>query len=327
METRFSRQVDLQDKSIGSKKGETEEEVEERRKQTLEKYDAQLEKMLDAINKIKQEMEGYINKFRQIEAEKISEGNKTAILKDEFLVKKAVIDLLPDAANNIIKLQDISQTNASKLMDLAKEWEKVRVNIINEYRELRSKFSERKKEAKEKLIKIKEMREQMEKLRTDIQQKEQKFRQLHEQYSKVPKDKSRGMYTERILEIVKNVKKQKLEIDKILLDTKELKKEISKITDKLNRSFSVTDELIFKDAKKDLTAKQAYKYLVDMNEKFNSLTELVSQTGNVRNESLDLEIKIDQLTERTKDLNIEQVENDLQQIKEENSKLMLQLNL
>ena len=249
METRFSRQVELQDKSTG-KKGETEEELEERRKQTLEKYDNQLEKMLEAINKLKQEMEGYINKFRQIEADKITEGNKTSVLKDEFMVKKAVIDLLPDAANNIIKLQDISQANANKMMELAKEWEKVRINIINQYRDLRSKFADRKKEAKEKLNKIKEMREQMERLRIDMQQKDQKYRQLLEQYKNVPKDKTRSMYTERILEIVKNVKKQKVEIDKILLDTKELKKEISKITDKLNRSFSVTDELIFKVKKK-----------------------------------------------------------------------------
>lgn len=131
-------------------------------------------------------------------------------------------------------------------MELAKEWEKVRTNMINQYRELRSKFADRKKESKEKLNKIKEMREQMERMKTELQQKDNKYRQLLEQYKKVPKDKTRAMYTERILEIVKNVKKQKLEIDKILMDTKELKKEINKITDKLNRSFSVTDELIFK---------------------------------------------------------------------------------
>ena len=322
METRFGRQVELQDKAVSHKKEESEEEVEERRKATLEKYDSQLEKMLEAINKIKQEMEGFINQFRQIEAEKLSETNKTEGLKEEFMVKKAVIDLLPDAANNILKLQEISQANAGKLMQLAQEWETHRTTIIEEYRQLRSKFGDRKKGAQEKLSKIKEMREQMEKLRTDMQNKDEKYRQLMETYKSMPKDKSRAMYTERILEIVKNVKKQKLEIDKILSDTKEMKKEISKIQDKLNRSFAVTDELIFKDAKKDPIAKQAYKYLVDMNEKFNSLTELVSQTGNLRNESLDLEIKIDQITARTKDLDLTQVESDLKAIKEENLKLI-----
>ena len=64
-----------------------------------------------------------------------------------------------------------------------------------------------------------------------------------------------------------------------------------------------------------------------MNEKFNSLSELVSQTGVVINDSLELEVKIHQATERTKDLDINQVESDISQIKEENSKLMLQMNL
>lgn len=64
-----------------------------------------------------------------------------------------------------------------------------------------------------------------------------------------------------------------------------------------------------------------------MNEKFDSLTDLVSQTGNLRNESLDLEVKIDQITARTKDLDLNQVESDLSSIRDENKKLMLELNI
>ncbi len=60
----------------------------------------------------------------------------------------------------------------------------------------------------------------------------------------------RSIYTRRILDIVKNVKKQKLEINKILIDMRNVMKEITLTTDTLNRSYAVTENLMFADAKK-----------------------------------------------------------------------------
>lgn len=84
----------------------------------------------------------------------------------------------------------------------------------------------------------------------------------------LPQDASRSAYTQRILEIVSNIKKQKEEITKvtrrtfscsrtqasspkpvlfqILMDTKHLQKDINSLTGKLDRTFAVTDEMVFK---------------------------------------------------------------------------------
>lgn len=56
----------------------------------------------------------------------------------------------------------------------------------------------------------------------------------------------RNDYTSRILEIVGNIRKQKTDIDKVLIDTRELQKEINLITGQLDRQFTVTDDLLFK---------------------------------------------------------------------------------
>lgn len=45
--------------------------------------------------------------------------------------------------------------------------------------------------------------------------KDEKYRELLETFNKLPKDITRSSYTNRILEIVKNVKKQKADIDKV----------------------------------------------------------------------------------------------------------------
>lgn len=54
------------------------------------------------------------------------------------------------------------------------------------------------------------------------------------------------MYTQRILEIIGSIKKQKDDIDKILKDTRQVQKEITLTSGKLERCYTVVDELIFK---------------------------------------------------------------------------------
>jgi len=47
------------------------------------------------------------------------------------------------------------------------------------------------------------------------------------------------------MEIIGNIHKQKKEIEKVLEDTRQLHKEINSLTGRLDRSFTVADELIF----------------------------------------------------------------------------------
>lgn len=56
----------------------------------------------------------------------------------------------------------------------------------------------------------------------------------------------RSVYTRKILEIIGNIKKQDEEIKKILKDTKEVQKDINNLNGQLDRSFTLSDELIFR---------------------------------------------------------------------------------
>jgi len=159
----------------------------------------------------------------------------------------------------------------------------------------------------------------------EMKQKNEKYKALLDQYRELPKEVNRGIYTRRILDIVKNVKKQKAEIDKVLLDMKHLMKEITLVTDTLTRSFAVTDELMFADAKKDDLSKQAYRDFVTMDECFKKLIATIEETGETSNTIMQLEIKIGQMQAKVDTLNVERLEQDYQAMKKENQKLLLQL--
>jgi len=56
----------------------------------------------------------------------------------------------------------------------------------------------------------------------------------------------RSSYTQRILEIISNIEKQKKEINKNLNDTRLVQKEINSLDGKVERCFISIDELMFK---------------------------------------------------------------------------------
>jgi hypothetical protein len=55
----------------------------------------------------------------------------------------------------------------------------------------------------------------------------------------------RSTYTAKILALVSTVKKYRIEINTILIDTKIVQKEINALSDTLSRTFADTEQLIF----------------------------------------------------------------------------------
>jgi len=62
---------------------------------------------------------------------------------------------------------------------------------------------------------IREMRVQMKALAAELQSKEETYKELLDTYTRLPKNVNRAVYTNRILDIVKQVKKQKVDINKV----------------------------------------------------------------------------------------------------------------
>lgn len=322
--TKFGREVAIRNKQETGPK-ESDEELEKRRAAEIEELDAFLNRCKAEVEKYEKAIAAFITNIRQTEADTLVEEAKKKELQEKYLVMKKTFDLLPDADNNIKQLQQISAASAQRLLELANEWEKHRVPLIEEYRGLRDKMRNKKDEVAPKLEEIKKMRSQMKVLAEDIKKKNQTYKELIDYYKSLPKDVSRSVYTRRILDTVKNVKKQKVEINKILIDMKNLMKENALIADTLTRSYAVADNQMFADAKKDEVSKQAYKDLVAMDTSFKKLVQMLEETGETRNAIMELEIKIEQLKDRVDSLNMERLQKDLEMMKGENSKLTKQI--
>ncbi|KAH9373543.1 hypothetical protein HPB48_014860 [Haemaphysalis longicornis] len=281
------KQASGSDASLQLPKQSSEEEAEAKVKQMQN----QLESISETISQLEVQEKELSAALQQIAGDTEKKKLQRLELESQNELEHKALALLPDADENIAKLQGKIDAAAQKLVSLSTQWEKHRAPLIEEYRQL----------------------------------KEQCSKRLVSEYEKLPKDVNRSSYTKRITEIVGNIKKQKEEIAKVLLDTRSLQKEINQLTGKLDRTFTVTDELIFKDAKKDEAVRRAYKYLASVHENSNQLLQAVEETGSILREMRDLEDQIEQESQKKVTANLERITADYKQMKQENATLLAQL--
>lgn len=309
----------------GPPKVDTEEEMRKKREEELEALQSKLGELNAGIERdelgIKKSLAGIQQANEQIAGQKTKNTDQEEVYK----VKKRTMDLLPDAENNIAKLQSVVDSSAQRLVNLAQQWEKHRAPLIDQYRELKQLNANRVSEAQKELEEIRSLREKMKEVADEARGKEELHKQLIAEYETLGKDVNRSAYTRRILEIVGNIKKQKEEINKILIDTKDLQKEINQLSGKLERTFAVTDELIFRDAKNDESCRKAYKYLASLHENCKELIQSVEETGSIVREIRDLEDQIEMKSQKNTATNLERITADYKQMKEENNALAKKL--
>ena len=104
------------------------------------------------------------------------------------------------------------------------------------------------------------MKQRVKRLQMDLRHRNNEKVQLQEDYKKADKSLNRYNYVTRIGEIIKTVKKQEVEIKRILADTLQVQREINTAEESLGRAYTLADEVIFRGAKstKSVESKDMY---------------------------------------------------------------------
>lgn len=301
--------------------GQSEEDVQAQQQKELTALQQQLQQLSLHMDQLSADLRQLTVSIQQVsdELKQKEQGNREK--ENSVRVKKRTVELLPDAQSNLSKLQEVVEASARRVVNLASQWEKHRAPLIDQHRQLRELCSSREVESSRKLSEIKELHDKIRQSAEEAKKKEGLYKQLITELENLPKDVSRSAYTLRILEIVGNIRKQKEEITKILCDTKDLQKDINSLTGKLDRTFAVTDELVFKDAKKDESVRKSYKYLAALHENCTQLIQTIEDTGTIMREIRDLEEQIETENGKKTVANLEKILEDYKAIRQENSAL------
>ncbi|XP_019852672.1 PREDICTED: coiled-coil domain-containing protein 22 homolog isoform X2 [Amphimedon queenslandica] len=270
----------------------SEEDLQQQREQELATLREQLNDWASQYEKLELDIKKYTAGIERMREEKEQQELQNKENEDAYRIKKGTYDLLPQADENIEKLKGLVQTSSDRIAKLAKKWEEIRGPMMKELRELKSQSDITEIQIQELLQEIQILREGMKEVADETRLKDELYKQLVGEYERMTKDTSRSAYTRRIMEIVANIKKQKEEINKILTDTKYVQKEINQLSGKLDRVFQVTDEQVFKDARKDEARRSAYKLLASIRDNSKQVVEAIHEAGQIKREQRYLEEQV-----------------------------------
>uniref|UniRef100_A0A8C0Y0T5 Coiled-coil domain-containing protein 22 n=2 Tax=Cyprinus carpio TaxID=7962 RepID=A0A8C0Y0T5_CYPCA len=312
---------------------QSEEDLKAQQEAELSALQQQLQQLSVQMEEVGGDIRQLTVSIQQVSDELQQKEVSNAEKENSVKMKRQTIDLLPDAENNLLKLQSLVEASSKRVVHLASQWEKHRVPLIDEHRRLKELCSNRESESSRKLSEIKDLHDKIIQSAEEAKKKESLQKQLQTEYETLSKDVSRSAYTMRILEIVGNIKKQKEEITKILSDTKELQKEINSLTGKLDRTFAVTDELVFKVSLISSGVQKCFKaheecsprlHLFDQKYSKTNCTQLIQtieDTGTIMREIRDLEEQIETENGKRTVSNLEKILEDYKAIRQENSAL------
>jgi hypothetical protein len=262
-------------------KAATEEELQAGREEELAAAQAKTEEILAKLAELQAGIEKLTAGVNNLEEKTAALDKTNADGEETYKTRKKILDLLPNAEENIVKLQGVVDASTKRLIAIAGKWESRRVELVETYRQLRHAQTDVDGVAALKMEKIKAVRVEMKGVADFAKSKDLAIKQLTEEYEKMDKSASRSSYTRRILEIVKNIQKQRDEIVKVIADTTVLQRERNAVEEKLLRTYHVTDEMIFKDAKTDETSRKAYKFLANIHGDCSLLVQCIVRSSNL----------------------------------------------
>ncbi|KAF2884096.1 hypothetical protein ILUMI_22064 [Ignelater luminosus] len=294
-------------------------------------YENKIQCLLQYVNNNKSKFKELQEKQKILEAKlaQVSDEKtkKETSLKEAIARVKTKSKALTVLSNeeNMIKLRNLVENGSKRLIELANQWNQVQTPLLTQHHELQQNLSAQETKVINEQQKLQNLKEKNHQLSTELKEKDKLEQQLLQEYEKLSKNTNRSAYTRRILEIIGNIKKQNEEIQKVLKDTKTIQKDINNLNGQLDRSFTLSDELIFRDAKRDEMARKAYKLLATLHTDCGEVVQAVTDLGLVERECRNLQEQVDAELAREISTKLERVNADLAEVKKETTALIKQM--
>ncbi|CAF0980785.1 unnamed protein product [Adineta steineri] len=270
-----------------------------------------------------QKLEESIKKYERFSDEKQTEIDE---INKNMTVKKQAATYLLSVDPETERLQKAIDKLKTKLTTLETQWSDARSSLAEQRDKYLQALNDRSAKYNDKVLQINDMKSKGRLIANDIKDKDEQLTHLQNEYEKhkssiSKNDHSRSFFTKQILEIVTNTNKQKEEINKTIIETRILQKDLNRLTEKLERTFQVTDSQLFKDAKTDECARRSYKMLVSFHSDCDSIYKIVEDIGVIIREVRELEDQIEVESQKNMTTNLETLIGEYKKIRDENTAL------
>lgn len=271
---------------------------------------SRLEERLSSVSientKLTREVADLDQSINKLEMELDVSSKELEVLKRNYSMLKAAAEMALDPSKTegfkIHKLMTSIEESEQRLASLKIDWESLYKELESKKGFLESSALTTKEELQTKLKQVKETRQQTKDMANKLKQREEQLASLTMELENALKGPSRNTYIRRIMELIKNSKKQDTDISRIIGEMRELQRESNANQGRLKRTHALVDELVFRDAKKDPVGRQAYRLLTSIHENFSDCYDKVFSIDKVRREIAELQATLETLEKRPVDL-------------------------
>ena len=113
------------------------------REQEIALLQEQLAESTSRLEGMEMDIRKFLANQQQLAELTATQEAKNKQLEDEYRVQKRTFDLLPNAEENIVKLEGLVGSSSDRLVKLGNKWEEHRRPLVEEYRSLREAQSSR----------------------------------------------------------------------------------------------------------------------------------------------------------------------------------------
>ncbi|XP_060188259.1 uncharacterized protein LOC132617303 [Lycium barbarum] len=248
-------------------------------------------------------------------------------LQEKLDLLKAAVEMASDHRHPsdfyVNQLNDQVEVKRSKIVEVESHWNDKSKALEQKKSCLEETLKATEPEAYVKYKKVEEIELKLESILAENKRREDELIVLSAKAEKLPKLVRRRTHIQRIEEITKNSRKQDVDIERILKETRELQLESNSVQERLNRTHAVVDETVFREAKKDHVGRQAYRILTSIHDSFEQIAENVLAADRAQREVADYEGKLATMASRSVDM--DKLKADLETIRREND--LLEKNL
>ena len=302
-------------KSAAEAKKNREDSANETLEQRAQAREKDLEDLQNDVETTRQTMEAYVSRCEKALEEMLEyarlekeERAKFPDLEEEYLIRKMATDMVvgPNASKGSPEkakeeMEKLVREDENRRQELQKEWDDARLPLEHEIEKRNAKAEAERMRAKEQLEEIQRWKEEAKEQVQLARQKAEERDRLSQALERAPRGVNRPSLVQKVTTIVKNIKKQDVEIAKIVRDAKAAELLVAESAESLRRIYAVVEDAIFKSAKTDETMKLAYRYLHDMHKTFAKISRDVAEASESARARGELEEQMDSLKELNTD--------------------------
>ena len=289
------------------------------RERAVEDIQRRIDEAISVVSAADDEIASCADKVKEAMEATEEKHALTADLESNYLLHKQALGIVISSERPVeeseAELNKVLAVAKERMEQLQKEWEAAKAPLLQAIDAHAKAADEKRANAKIQLEEIEKWRSEGKETSTLLRAKEHEQRQLLEEYESAPKNVHRPSFVRRVNEIIKNIKKQEGEINKIVGDTRTVQREIQSAQELLERTYTVVEETLFREARSDDLCRQAYKHLHGMHSGFADLLVKVEATGAARRAQTDIQRKLTALSKQPN--NSERVARDLSLIQEQ----------